>query len=831
MNSTNNINTRLRERFETQRVVIWHDPDGEYTDELETLDLSDVTVERVNNNEFTLKHQILRVDPTSKFLLYRTGEIPTGTSNWLFDLELAFGVFTADRIALIQQDLGLAEPGIEQVIEAHDSFFRSKARLESLKSLINSDDKARGLRAKMCAVLLGQHDYNLSELTRTLLVENADQGDDQYQNLVKHNLDHFYWAEVANTYSYNAEHPSVDDFVLWMFHQAANRFVTDLPSGLRNIQLDFASFRNDPHSNQALAKLARRAADQMDYASTIEDTEISDLIDLDVFEAIDQKIVSHLAHAIVHRTVRHDEVAEIVRVRQSSRWIDQYRQLYTALRTASELLQMLGNLTLRISSFDDGLDRYQQSWFKVDQLYRQYHFAAQTASHSGLFDELRAVVEKFYSNRFLYDLGQAWQTQVDRVEKWRSKTLRNQTQFFKYYVDSVIKNGNRKLVVIISDALRYEIADELGSRIRQENRFEASLDAVLGVLPSYTQLGMAALLPHQTLAHSSDGDPVLVDGQRSDGTANRDKILKSVNGCAIRADAVFSMTRAELRELYKEHQVLYVYHDRIDAIGDDAATEARVFEATEAAIVDLDKLIKRLASANATNVLVTADHGFLYQHTPLADSFYLSTKPEGDELVVTNRRYVLGRGLKEHQSFVKFEPQQLGLSSDLEVQIPKSIHRLRLPGAGSRFVHGGASLQEIVVPVLKVNVQRTDTVRQVNVEVLPETDKITTGQLVVRLFQTDPVSDKVQERTLRAGLYVDDVLISNLVELVFNQTSTELRERYQNAQMLLGPKADEFNNRLVEFRLEERIPRTNQWRVYQKASYQLRRSFTTDFDF
>ena len=440
-------------------------------------------------------------------------------------------------------------------------------------------------------------------------------------------------------------------------------------------------------------------------------------------------------------------------------------------------------------------------------------------------------MEKHYANRYLYELGNSWQQQVDAVQDWRSVALRPQTRFFTDHVEPIIRKGNRKAVVIISDALRYEIADELRSRIRQEDRFDAELDAMLGVLPSYTQLGMAALLPHKTLAHSHGGDPVLVDGQRADGTANRNKVLAPVGGFAIRAVEVLSMPRGELRERYGAHQVLYVYHDRIDAIGDKPTTERQVFEAANDALRDLVDLIKRLTNANATNILVTADHGFLFQDTALADASYLSTKPQGDDLVVTNRRYVLGRGLKDDPAFRTFEPEQVGLSSDLEVQIPKSIHRLKLPGAGSRFVHGGASLQEVVVPVVTVNKKRKSDTRPVNVEVLPETDKITTGQLVVKLFQSEPVSEKVQPRTLRAGIYVGETLISNQPELIFDQPSDDKRDRYQSARMLLSQDANEFNNRTVEFRLEEQIPNTTQWRVYQRAQYLLKRSFTSDFDF
>lgn len=821
----------LEQRFESQRLVFWNDPEGEYADDLDSLDLDGVTVLRVENNEYAVKYCVLHDDPTGKFLLYRGTAVPTGTGNWLLDLELAYGIFTADRIALVSHNLGLRSEGTDQVVREHEKFFRAAKRVEKLKALLSADDNAEQLKAKMSAVVLGQREHSMLEITRTLLVENAAGGRTKYESLVEQGLDRFHWDGVAEIYGYTASEPSVDDFVLWMFRQAINGFVSDTPTSLRNIQLDFDSLRNDRRSSDALATLARRASEILNYASSIEDAVLADLVENDLFEDVDRKIISTLAQGIVTRTLSAREVTETIRERQTSIWVDAYRPLYTALGAAAQLFSELANARFEITSFDDGLKHYRKQWFRIDQLYRQFHFAARTTEYAGPLESIRDEVEKYYANGYLYVLGQAWQQQVDTVTKWQSRELRSQTSFFVGHVQPIIKKANRKAVVIISDALRYEVADELGSRIRQEDRFDAELDAMLGVLPSYTQLGMAALLPHKKLAHSPDGDPVLVDGQRSDGTPNRNKILADVEGFAIQAEDVRAMSQEELRKLYSAHQVLYVYHDRIDAVGDKAGTERQVFEAANDALRDLVDLIKRLTNANATNILVTTDHGFLYQDTALDDASYLSTKPQGDELVVTNRRYVLGRGLKDDPAFRKFDSEQLGLDSDLEVQIPRSIHRLKLPGAGSRFVHGGASLQEIVVPVLTINKKRKSDVRPVNVEILPETDKITTGQLVVKLFQTESVNEKIRPRTLRAGLYVGDVLISNQTELIFDQPSDEKRDRYQSVQMLLGQDTGEHNNQWVEFRLEEQIPNTTHWRFYKKAPYQLKRSFTSDFDF
>ena len=215
-----------------------------------------------------------------------------------------------------------------------------------------------------------------------------------------------------------------------------------------------------------------------------------------------------------------------------------------------------------VQSFDEGLDKYRHELFRVDQLYRQFTFAARTAEFAAPLQSLRGQVEKLYVNKYLYEVGNAWQQQVDGLDQWHSDVLRPQTAFFAEHVGPITRDGRRKAVVIVSDALRYEIAEELGSRIRQEDRFDAVIDAVLGVLPSYTQLGMAAILPGRRIGITSEGDPVLVDGQRSDGTANRSKVLEAVGGTAIQAEDVLSLTRDELRELYQQHQVLYVFHNR-----------------------------------------------------------------------------------------------------------------------------------------------------------------------------------------------------------------------------------------------------------------------------
>jgi uncharacterized protein (TIGR02687 family) len=826
----NSVKDAINNRLAAQRVVFWHDPSGEYDADVEALELGAVNVIRVHGNEFGVKSVIL-TDHVTKHLVYRSGEVPRGTSNWLMDLELAYGVFTADKTSMLQQEFGLNDPALAAVIEQHQNFFGANSRKLALAKLLAPGDDAAKMRAKMSQVLVKASGHTLTDIIRELLAENAANKRAKFDDLVTFGLDQFLWDGLAKIYKYSGTNPTIDDFVLWVYGRAIEDFASETPGEFRNIRIDFNSLRYDVRTQAMMATLASRAADALDLKSKIEHRDFRELVPVTTFEEIDRKIIVDLAAAVAAQSVTPREVAETVRQRQESFWKDKYAKLYESTQSASELLAAIAALPNTIPSMDAGLQKYQSDWFRIDQHYRWFTFAYQTAEFQKPLESLKAEVDKQYANKFLYHLGGLWQQALEPTDQWKSISLAPQSKFFDSHVTPIVKDGRAKAVVIISDGMRYEVAHELTSLICSEDRFDAKLSAVLGMLPSYTQLGMAALLPQSVLELAPEALPVLADGKPTNGTANRDKILQAVKGHAISAADVMAMSGDELRELYKEHQIFYVYHDRIDAAGDKAATERTVFQAAEDTVRELVLLVKKWTNANATNIVITADHGFLYQDTPLEQAYYVSESPQGEAITKTNRRYVLGRSLKPSPSFMTFTSAQAGLVGDIDIQIPKSIHRIPQPGAGTRYVHGGASLQEIVVPVIAVNKKRRSDIRPVEVDLMPETDKITTGQLAVKLLQREAVTDKIQPRQVRLGIYAGEAPISDQPVLTFDSSSGEQRERYQSVTLYLTQHADDVNNRAVELRLEERIPNTSQWKTFSKANYTIKRSFMTDFDF
>ena len=828
------ISQALTKLFDRHRIVFWYDAKQELRDDFEALSLPGIEKLELINNEFGIKYRILREQPEQKFLLYRDGPQPNELDNWLLDVQLAHGEFRTDQVAIWLSELQL---GLEfaDVVQNHPEFFQAVKRKDALKKMLRGDDTPGQIRLKMLSVCAGS-EPRMDSVVENLLQELAEGRDDKIKLIGRCTLDGFLWEQLTRCYGYQSDDPSIRDFAIELF-KSCYAMGTDGQVKLTGDALVFLKrWKDSRQFESCFETLSAECADVLNIEQDLAKRDLPELIELDYFRLIDLKIISDLVRGVASRTLSSGDVALWIRQRRQGHWYREFRHLYEAIDFAAQFLQVLGEVNLEVNSLASGVERYCRAWYRLDQLYRKFTVHVRISGQASLMETLTEQIENLYSNNYLLKLGDSFQTVVDSAIKWEASPVRRQREFFEHWVRPFLRKDN-KVCVIISDAMRYEIGEELLSLIRQEDRYSAEIEPALSMLPSYTQLGMAALLPNKELAIAdNETGTVLVDGQSSQGTANRTKILQmALNGCgqAISAEDFMAMNRDDSRELLKANLVLYIHHNRIDHTGDKMHSEGQAFEAAEHTLDDLLKLVKKLTAANANNLLITADHGFIYQHREIAESDFLSVEPEGEVILYRDRRFILGKQLKPSPGLHTFKAEQLGLCGDVEVQIPKSINRLRLKGSGSRFVHGGASLQEVVIPVIKINKKRQSDVSAVEVDILRGASSvITSGQLAVTLYQAGPVTDKIQPRVLRAGIYSESgELISDSHDLVFDLTSENPRERELQLRFVLSRKADEANGQEVILRLEEKHAGTSHYKEYKSLRYMMRRSFTSDFDF
>jgi uncharacterized protein (TIGR02687 family) len=822
--------------FGKQRIVFWYDVHHEFRADFESLALPGVEKIELANNAFGVKYRVLREQPEQKFLLYRDGPQAADLDNWLLDVQLASGEdFRTDQIALWLAELELS-PAFAPVLEAHVGFFEASKRRDALCKLLDQSESQGMLRLKMLAVCAGA-EPRLDVILEQLLTELASGRDDKNKLIERSALSGFLWEQMQRVYGYASTAPGLRDFVIALFKSC---YLMDTEPeqkpGLSAEALVFLKRWKDSRQHEhAFEALSDQCAAVLGIRESLHKHDFRNLMTLDFFELIDRKILSDLVHAVASRTVTAADVTLWLRQRRQSHWFSRFRNEYGALEMAAEFIQLLDSAQLEMHSMADGVQKYANSWYRLDQRYRKFIYHLRESGQASLLGELNTLVENLYTNNYLIKLNDRWQHFVDGADQWEAAPVVLQRHFFSRWVQPFVER-KAKVCVLISDAFRYEVGEELQSLIRQEDRFDAELEPALSMLPSYTQLGMAALLPNQSLALAEDdsGD-ALADGQSAQGSANRGKILAaSVPASAVvLAKDVMTMNRDESRALVRDNDVLYVYHNLIDKTGDTRDTEERVFAAAQETLDELIRLVKKLTNANASNLLITADHGFIYQNRALEESDFLGSEPDGEQILYRDRRFVLGKGLRDNPSLKTFRPQQLGLDGALEVQIPKSIKRLRLKGSGSRFVHGGATLQEVVIPVIRINKKRQSDVSRVEVEFIGGGGKtITTGQLAVALYQVQAVTDKLQARRLRAGLFtLDDELISDQHALIFDFDSDNARDRELPVRFILSRKADQANNQQVVLKLEEQVDDTTHYREYKSMRYTIRRSFTSEFDF
>lgn len=826
------IHDSLSQTFQRHRLVFWYDASGEWAKAFDGFEAENITKLTVASNEFGTKVRILKEpNPSACFLIYSAFERPADAENWLLDLLLQGHEFKADRASLAVQEVGLPCE-FRPLAEQHVEFFKEAKRVQSLKELVSKEDSVTDLRLKMMAVLAGtpvEVDAVLLEFLKQ--AANGEMFDPVEEAFKRFALAEPFWREVGRAFDYLPTDPSLRDFAVTLF-RAANPLdsaVSLTPHARVFLQRWKDSQAHGPSFRKWASVLERdfQVASQLDSAG-----DRLNLGDADTFEVFDKFIIHRLCRAF-EAGARADEILNRIQSRRHSFWYPQHEHGYGAIQQALELRELIASAELNVDSIDTGIERYWSSWWKIDRAYRRACYHLRRYGQVNVMQKLDEWVGKAYVNNYLLPLADRWSDKVRTLENWSCDAIPAQRQFYQRHVVPYLAKG-QKVFVIISDALRYEAAAEFAERMNSENRFTAEMDALLASLPSYTQLGMASLLPGNSLEIDPSSGNATVNGRSATGTENRNEILKRAldgRGTAIQAAQFLDLnTKVEGRSLMREHDVIYIFHNVIDKIGDSSATEAKTVDAVEQAFDELVQIVKKVANINGTTMLLVADHGFLFQQDAVDDNDDTAFPP-ASMWTFKNRRFAIGTGIQPTGDIKALTAGQLDLPGEWSCAFPVSLRRFPIQGSGKRYVHGGFSLQEVVVPVVHIHKARVDDTERVSVELMRAPAKITTGQVALSLYQEKPVTAKLLPRELRVGVFAKDgTPLSEIKPLKCDSADEEARKREVSVVLVLSKAADDYNNKEVEIRLEETLPGTSQTLTYKSHPIKLQKPFASDFD-
>lgn len=757
------ITDKLNAEFtgSVRKLVFWYDANAEFAEDIDALDLANAKVLHLaKDNQFYTKYFLERVDKETNYLVYAPFAKPALRDNHLADTLKYSKEFFADRASLLSIDLGIDER-FKPVIQHYIKFFAAKDRTQKFYDLELESFNKSTIEIALMSVLCKNKTASFEEVIRAILTDDGFEDNKYLAEFERYDLLIAFWQHTEELFGYTDVKPSLEKLAYTLFiTYAAKTISADMPQTWKgfisyksgNIIAFLDSLMNSLIYRDRFDEVSSLVFDRLNGESQLAKLPIESLINCNVFAGVDAILIRWMTERLENEDtdakLNSKTIPEICADRRKKHFGAMFRRQYFVLENAHCILS-LGRYT-PVSNIDNLIKKYAETDYQIDRWYRYFYLHFDSMEENAGFEKLRELIENFYTNEYLNKSVVNWNTDLAETQGLSAAT--QQTDFYSKY----IRSAKDQIVVIISDALRYEVGRTLFERLQADEKCTATIDVMQSVLPSFTRFGMGALLPHKTIEMSEAGK-ILVDGKPCDDLKQRETILQSytANSRCVQYDDIKSMKAMELREVFAGKDVVYVYHNQIDARGDKLNTENEVFTACEEAVSEVHSLIKKLtSSANKSHYLVTADHGFIYKRDKLAESNKITSAAQA----LIGHRYAIGSEAVKADGIANIPLKNILRNEDPRVvSFPIGTDIFKVPGSGQNYVHGGSSPQEMLIPVIDVKTEKGSVkTSTAEIALVSLTTKITNLITTLDFVQTEPASDVVKETQYHIFFISDD---------------------------------------------------------------------------
>lgn len=769
--SLNQISDKLNHEFkgDFRNIVFWYDDKGEFEADMADLQLEHTQIiQLTKTNLFQTKILLERTDPKGNYLVYAPYPKPPSRENHLADTIKYSKEFFADRASLLMVDLGIQET-YKPVIQKYLKFFAAKDRTQRFYDFELDHYTTETIEVGLMSALTKSKNPTFEEVLLKILAEDNMEDSGYLAEFEKYQLDEAFWKLCSQEFGYIDENPNMVKLVMSFFVTYTSKTIKgELPGSLKSylatkpgsVIAFMDQMMNSILYREKFNDLSDKIFKYIDGERNLAILPAQEVVDLEVFPIADETMIIWMTERLLaedlNAEIEGKSLSQLTKHRDTKHFSERYKLDYHMLKHAYYVIRA----TLFVPENDilSLIKQYDEQTYFIDTHYRKFYYYYDQLSDVHKYDELRILVENIYTNRYLDVIIKKFN------ELFSYEKVKGQFKLQKNFYNNFVRNNRERTIVIISDGLRYEVAKELVKRFQRDEKTSAKIEPQIGVLPSYTQLGMASLLPHLTLEISEDY-AVKVDGKPMGTLKARQEILQSVNNdsLCIQFDEVKRMKQQDLRDTFQGKSVVYIYHNQIDGRGDKVVSEDEVFNSCEEAITEIFTLIKRLTTqVSATSFLVTADHGFIYKREKLEegakiDKFY----EKADQL---NRRFIVTENPYEEMGTQKMALKDVIDEEDERyVVYPSTSNVFKMPGGGQNYVHGGSSPQELLIPVVQVKTQKgyVET-EDAKISLISSLQKVTNLILNLDFIQKEPISNVVKPATYKVS-FVDEQerLVSN----------------------------------------------------------------------
>ena len=844
-----NIQDQLNTEFakDSTKYIFWFDDKAEYEDEVSELQLGDVKLHILDGtNWFYSKYLLNEEDTESKYLIYAPFPRPSDAENPLADMYYYSVPYYTDRVSQTSQEMGIDNRFKEQLSQ-YTRFWKNKNNIEKFKNLGIDHFNQQTIDIGLIAVLVDVKTPNFEEITKQMTLGDSAK---YMKALMDNGITDKFWELCNLFFGYQSDKPSIDDLAASMIVTYASSTLkgtvptvfkpyilkkrNDVVVFIRNIMDN----RNLKESYDALAEKVNKtlrfvAKVQEDLKKDIEKSkdrslQLADIFACDAFSGFDDIIIewalSQLDDEILDSQIDGLTIAQIADQRSSMayHYCDTYKYEYRAIKFAYMMMKSVALMEFT-SDIKVLVENYQKETYLIDSYYRWFYHAYDKIEDNSRFSNVRERVENIYANTYLQAITPKWNENFT-IDSMEQTGLLKQEDFYKHYLKSY--DGKQRVIVIISDAFRYECARELFSRLELDEKCTPKMECMLSCLPSVTSVGMASLLPHKEMNVTADMT-VTVDGQACVSMEQRDKILKSYNAdnVALSFDEVANANQAKIRELIQGKNIVYIYHNQVDARGDKAASENEVFNACAEAIDEIHRLIKRLTGyVSAPKFFITADHGFLYKRDKLQEFDKVSYPKE--KCLYTNKRFIITPEPVNEQGIMA---RAMSYMQKLYVDTLVGADIFKVAGGGQNYVHGGSALQEMMVPVIELTTNTRGVAYDfVNVVLTSVSRKVTNLITYFDFIQSEKVTDTMKARSIIA-YFTDEAgeKISFDVPIVANSRDDAPEKRTFHEKFTLKSREYKYGDKYYLVLADANAEKN----ILQRYEFMIDIAFVDDFGF
>ncbi len=696
---------QLASKVSRYGVVVWADPHGEYRDAVDAIVPEGIALHRFDGSWYELRRRIEPElsRPEPHLVVYVDANAPQ--EDPLEELRASGTEYRIRLSTLLRQTLS------EELTSAKiDEIGKAAATLMDAEALVAGGTSGGPMRLIKALGLSESTDIVLALVTRAREVSASDT---ELQNEAASFLGTHLGVETDG--SPDGLVDSVARHIILI--ELAGR-IGDLPASLapalrgvndeqrKHCGLLLRRWRNDRTMLDVYRQVMGRASSDLDLAAQLQWND--QLTGLDTVPAYEDLAFEEFLRRLGARSFTEAEHLAVARL--NSIWAPvgdethEWHQRWLVSHAIAQLRCLIDSTKARAGGVRSALEAYADRDWQIDRAHRRLEFALLSLVHRERIEEAVRDARQAYDD-WLDSSIRAF-TSMLATEGLALGDLLSQGDVHRKIVMPCAKRG--RIAYFMVDALRFELGHDLVDAL--QHQFEDShlrLVPAVALLPSITPVGMANLCPGagESLRLDLDDDDHLVvriGGLEVRGVNDRLSLLRAAHGkvADLRLDDVFRLGEQELGERVDGVDLVLVRSQEIDEIGESGKISAHL-QSFDAIVQQLSRAVARLAQRGITQFVITADHGFLALTRDLGPHAIIP-KPGGKGEL--HRRAFVGRGGAVGDALIRVPLSKIGLPGDLDVLVPRGLAVIAAGGARG-FFHGGASPQELVVPVITVEAQ------------------------------------------------------------------------------------------------------------------------------